>query len=117
MNETEARRIVRERSESCEVCDQAVGTEFSHRVAAGQGGLWTPANGCRACRRCHSLIHARPDYAMARGWMLPSHADPFTTPALLRTWFGEWWVILTGDGMYEMTDKPTTELLEWSLTA
>lgn len=117
MNDTEGARIVRERSASCEICDAAVGTEFSHRVGQGQGGLWTPSNGIRACRRCHSLIHHRPDYAMARGWMLPSWADPYTAPALLRTWFGEWWVHLDDEGLYVMSDRPINQLLEWSVTA
>lgn len=116
MNETLAAEIVRARSDACEICDAAVGTDFSHRIGRGQGGPWTPSNGIRACRRCHNRIHARPEYAMARGWMLPGHADPTTTPALLRTWFGEWWVILTDEGMYEMQDRPTTDLLEWNAT-
>lgn len=84
-DEKRARAIIDERSqEVCEICGQARATDWSHRKARSQGGLWCPTNGLDACRRCHSFAHDNPNWAKARGIFVEPHADPATVPARTR---------------------------------
>ena len=60
----------------CEVgwnedCGQ-VGTEAHHRKPRGRGGSDHVANLVWCCLPCHSNIHANPDEAHERGWLLHS---------------------------------------------
>jgi hypothetical protein len=89
VNEARARLIVRERAEErCELCGMARGTNFSHRVSRGQGGLWTPANGQWLCGSgttgCHGRLHANPDWAYRHGLMLRRGSNPTGIPVLYR---------------------------------
>ncbi len=55
-------------------------TNWCHRVAKGQGGLWQASNGIQGCGSgstgCHGWCHSNPAAARARGWMLLSTEDP-----------------------------------------
>lgn len=54
----------------CEMCGHRIGTDFSHRWAEGQSGLYLPSNGLWACRECHSAAHLHPLAAKAFGWFI-----------------------------------------------
>lgn len=96
--EREARRLVRERSEgTCEGCGRAPATDYAHRVGRAQGGPWCPTNALHLCRPCHSWSHAWPVEARSVGWLLRSHDNPQTFPALLH---GRGLTYLTTDGDY-----------------
>lgn len=92
MNEREARRIVRQRSDGgCEVRILPVclgrATNFQHRKARGQGGQWAPSNGLDVCGAgnasgCHGYIHQHPTEAYANGWSVESWAEPALRPFL-----------------------------------
>lgn len=100
------RFIVRARADDrCEVCG-ALGTDWSHRIAASRGGLLIPFNGLWLDRACHNWAHANPDLARAAGIHLPTGADPELEPVWLRpalAWPG-WW-FLTDWGGYELLRK------------
>lgn len=98
-SETEARMVVRERSNGrCELDVRDVcrgrAAEWSHRQRRGQGGLWTPCNGLDACSACHRWLGAHPTWADAAGLTLPSYVtDPGAVPAYV-SWHGlarSWW--------------------------
>lgn len=76
------------------------GAEWSHRLARGRMGLWTPSNGLRACHRCHDYLHDHPALAEAGGWHLASDSEPATSPVYLLEPFPGWWLLddLLGDG-------------------
>jgi hypothetical protein len=87
----------------CELCGRSGPTSWAHRVARGQGGRWTPANGVLLCgdgvAGCHGWTHAHPDAARAGGWILPAGTDPTTAPVWLRSpGHGTGWFLLTDDG-------------------
>jgi hypothetical protein len=79
--EKEARLLVRERSGGiCEICGAQRATNFQHRKARGQGGLWTPSNGLDVCGMgnafgCHGYIHQNPRTACLNGWTVQSWSD------------------------------------------
>lgn len=109
MDETEARHIGRERAGGiCEGCKCRTATDWAHRIARSQGGLWTPSNGVMLCRWCHMDDHAHPERAYRRGRMLRRHQDPATTPVYLDVWCGEGWYLLTDWGGYQLTENPYT---------
>jgi hypothetical protein len=95
VNETTARRIVRQRSGGdCElriagVCEGRA-TNLQHRKNRSQGGQWTPSNGLDVCgtgtRGCHGFIHQHPAMAREKGWTVPSWADPEKTPVEMWMW-------------------------------
>lgn len=96
-----ARKLVRARSgDVCEGCGQARATNWSHRIAKGQGGPWCPSNGLHLCGSgttgCHGFIEDEPTVARdQRGWRLKPTDDPLTSPAL--HWL-HGWVLLDPDG-------------------
>lgn len=80
----------------CEMCGKPLNgsAERAHRVRRRDGGdrlsnllLLHPA--------CHAWTHAHPLQSNARGYILPTHADPATTPVL---WRGTELVLLDDDG-------------------
>lgn len=91
--EVRARQLLAARSLGvCEGCGQRPATDWAHRVARSQQGLWCPSNGLHLCsdlaapdgrRGCHERAHASPTWARERGWILRSTDDPLTFPALL----------------------------------
>ncbi|RSN65449.1 HNH endonuclease [Amycolatopsis sp. WAC 04182] len=107
MNEKQARRIVRLRSEGdCEVRIQDVclgrATNFQHRKNRSQGGLYLPSHGIDVCGSgttgCHGWIHANPAESYANGWSVKSTQDPATVP------FKHWlhgWVLPDDDGDFD----------------
>jgi hypothetical protein len=103
MSETTCRRIVRRRSGGvCEGCLVRRATNMSHRIARGQGGLWTPENIAHLCGfgnhndgSCHGLVANDPTLARALGWRLYPRQDPAVEPF----WLGaRTSVLLTADG-------------------
>ncbi len=49
---------------------------FHHRLLRSHGGPGTLENCAALCGRCHSWIHANPDWAYRHGWMVRSLNDP-----------------------------------------
>lgn len=83
-DERRARLIVRERSGGmCEADGQHRATDWSHRVAEGQGGPWCPSNGLHLCRAHHRWAHHNPAAAGELGWILLSTDNPLEMPALI----------------------------------
>ncbi|PRY35283.1 HNH endonuclease [Umezawaea tangerina] len=109
MNVTLARKLVRERSAGlCEVkspwCEGRA-TNWSHRLAQGQGGLWAPSNGLDVCGMgnatgCHGYLHQHPTRAEAEGWLVPpGQTDPIDVPTRIHTiTLGHALVFLDDDG-------------------
>lgn len=65
-------------------------TEFSHRRAEGQGGLWAASNGLRACGHgnlngCHGYCHQHPEEARENGWFVSAFTPdpPSEVPAYI----------------------------------
>jgi hypothetical protein len=56
--------------------------EWHHRQLR-RGGNHGPENGIAACRDCHGHIHANPELAVERGWIVSQYADPAAVPAIL----------------------------------
>ncbi|UQS95194.1 HNH endonuclease [Pseudanabaena phage Pam4] len=105
-SEQRGRAIVHARSYGglCEVCGRP-GHSLQHRVKAGQGGTWDPANLLRVCgdgtRYCHGWIEANPRHAMALGLWLHAVDDPTTVPAYIAPpALPRGWWLLDSDGMY-----------------
>jgi hypothetical protein len=115
-SEANARRVVVERSgDRCELCGRR-GANFAHRLGAGQGGLWLPSNGWRACGSgttgCHGWATREPFLAERGGWRIDSTGEhPASVPIWLQPWLGPGWYLLNDDGSYtrlwERTDTPT----------
>jgi len=104
--ERRARRLVRARAADgrCEGCRQWLASDYAHRIARSQGGIWSPSNALALCsdlttppgvQGCHSWTHANPEKARDLGWMLRRSDDPLTAPACL---YGIGWVLLHPDG-------------------
>ena len=90
------RRAVTERAGGrCELCGTAGGLEWAHRVRRGQGGTWSPVNGCHLCRYCHAALTHDPPLAAQGGWEVPPHGDPARVPVWLSTLEGAGWWLLT----------------------
>lgn len=79
------------------VCS-AWATDWSHRIARGRGGTWTPSCGLAACRPCHSAItdtQGRRSEYEAKGYIVRTGMDTTTVAVWLA---GERWVLLADDG-------------------
>lgn len=102
--ERAARKLLKKRSGGlCEVCPvEHPGTDWHHRVKAGQGGPWSGSNGLLVCRSVHAWITLNPYGARAKGWGLWSTEDPAVEPVRYR---GEW-VLLGDDGSLVPSDPP-----------
>lgn len=103
-----ARPIARDRFGGwCEIQSpwcQGRGREFSHRRAAGQGGLWVAENGLWSCGHgnldgCHGWVHQHPENARENGWIVLSSAEPAAVRTLIHTAnYGRAWVLLDRRG-------------------
>ena len=119
--ETLARLHVTRRSQGgCESGCGRPASDWSHRRARSQGGLWMASNGIALCRACHAWAHANPALARLAGWHVPSWADPDTEPAWLapaRPDLRPGWYQLTPDGGYRpaVVDVPRP-VLPWDLS-
>lgn len=125
MDETQARRIVRARSNGrCELCATTRATNWSHRRARGQGGLWTPSNGLDLCGSgntgCHGWLEANSKLADAGGWRIVHRNPP---PAIVPCWLntvsgGVGWWLLDDSGVFfavDDDDLPTHPIApEWA---
>lgn len=79
--ETEARRLVRQRSGGvCERCGAARATDWHHRKNRSQGGGWSAANGLHLCRSCHLMITDTRTAFYNHGWLVKSWDDETTIP-------------------------------------
>lgn len=76
-------------------------TNWCHRKAKGQGGLWQASNGVAGCgsgsRGCHGWCHSYPAEARQLGWMLLSTEDPAEVPMRLHDGRTVW---LNDKGLY-----------------
>jgi hypothetical protein len=91
-SESRTRREVAARSMG--LCELGYGqaTEMSHRLAAGRGGTWTPANIQHLSSYAHRWATLNPAAAYAAGVFVESGADPARVPMwLARPWPG-WWL-------------------------
>ncbi len=107
MDLEKAKKAVRSRSWGhCEGCGQVSRTlEVHHRRARGAGGVHgeaaarsnDPRNLLALCRECHAATEHADTWkdCLGKGWRIKQGgADPFTTPALLRTTNGYgWWLL------------------------
>lgn len=90
----------------CEGCRTTTWTDKAHRLAASQGGRWTPDNILGLCRACHAWSHAQPTDARAAGWILPSGTVPAAAPVWLvsaSVWPG--WYLLGVDGWHHAAEE------------
>ena len=112
--ETEARRIVRERSMGmCEIARPGIcegrAAGVHHRIKRGQGGPWAAANLLDACGSgttgCHGWAEAHPDQARELGVSLYSTQDYLEVPVVMR-WMNEvstW--LLDNEGLLTWQDS------------
>lgn len=109
--ESRARRLVRKRSGGlCEFAIRDVcirqATDWCHRNARSQGGLWLASDGIHGCRPCHRATtntNGHRAECEANGWVLRRHQNPASTPALIRGRF----VLLDDEGGYQSADTTT----------
>lgn len=80
----------------CEMCGEQLlnRAERAHRIRRRDGGDRL-ANVLLLHPHCHAWTHAHPRDAMARGLILPTHADPLSVPVLYR---GTTLVLLDDEG-------------------
>jgi hypothetical protein len=84
---------------------------FSHRLAEGQGGLWTTSNGLAACGMgnlygCHGYLHQHPLEAKKNGWIVQPWEDPLKKRVLIHSKFGHTWVLLDDEGGMTLAPWP-----------
>jgi len=88
----------------CERCGSREPGSCQHRVKRSHFGEWSAPNIVWLCGSgttgCHGWAENYPREAEPGGWALPSGADPAAVPIEHHTW-GR--VLLTEDGMYELT--------------
>lgn len=96
MNERECRQITYARSSgACEKCGLQRATEWHHRKARSQGGLWLPSNGLHLDHQCHMEITDTRAVFYDNGWLVKSWQNPAEVPVLHHQWG---LVLLTDDG-------------------
>lgn len=90
----------------CEVgvvinCDTSH-VEWHHRQRRGRQDH-RPSNGLAACRPCHAWIHAHPQEAVAKGWIVLAVGDTGVPPQEVAAWVRargesqpEWYTLTTG---------------------
>lgn len=84
----QARAAVYERSNGvCELCGASRGSNWHHRKARSQLGLWTPANGLHLCGSgttgCHGWVESHPAFSYENGWRLHTIDEPEAVPVWL----------------------------------
>lgn len=55
-----------------------------HRLLRSQGGKDTAANVIPVHHSCHMLVHGRPEWSYAHGFLVPSWGDPESWPVFRR---------------------------------
>lgn len=95
--ERNARKLVKARAlgSLCERCGRRPGSEYCHRLARSQGGLWCPSNAWWGCSQCHRECHASPALAYEQGWHVRSTQNPAVVPMWVA---GRGRVLLRADG-------------------
>jgi hypothetical protein len=93
-HEARARWEVQQRSGRVdEITGQGTALHWSHRIAAGRGGTYRPANGLDLSPAVHEWLHRNPALAYAGGWHVESGATVQDVPVwLARPWPG-WFLI------------------------
>ena len=82
-DERSTRKSVAGRSSGiCEHCWMQRATDMHHRISAGAGGKWHPANILHLCRLCHSQVTINPDWACQRGLSLKRFQEPDKIPVM-----------------------------------
>lgn len=82
-DERSTRAAVKGRSGGiCEHCLRQRATDMHHRISAGTGGWWSPANILHLCRLCHSKLTDNPNWAYSLGLMLRRTQDPNAVPMM-----------------------------------
>lgn len=88
-------------------------TNFSHRRADGQGGLWTASNGLDSCgwgnaTGCHGYCHQHPEEARKNGWFISAFLSTPTTEVetLIHSRYGHTWVLLDDEGDLTLAPFP-----------
>jgi hypothetical protein len=83
-----------------EILGTGQGVEFSHRIAAGRGGTYRPANGIWTSRAVHDFLHDNRGIAEAGGWHLETGTCVQAAPVWLARPHPGWWLIndLVTDG-------------------
>lgn len=99
---------IRERdTRRCQRC-ACLGGNWHHRKRRSQGGTDAASNGILLCGSgttgCHGYVHANPEEAMARGWLVSRDADPAAVPVWSMTW--QSWVLLADDLTVRLIDTP-----------
>lgn len=101
MSEGRARAEVYARSGGVdEILGHGQAQHFSHRWAAGQLGVWRPANGLHLAASTHAWLHQHPTLAKAGGWHVLPDTRLQTAPVWLARPWPAWWLIddLVTDG-------------------
>ena len=86
MNQKLRQQLANRAQGYCEKCEQWTGDQFAahHRKLKSQGGKDHIQNLVALCHPCHNLgthaVHLNPQKAVDRGWIVPTWADPATTP-------------------------------------
>lgn len=114
VGEKKAKDLAKQRSGGdCEVVILGVcvyrGYDFHHRLFRSQGGKWEIVNGLYVCRPCHRALTntaGRRDEYEAKGWIVPSHADPAATEVLMWHNQRQDWFLLLEDGSVELAPFP-----------
>jgi 5-methylcytosine-specific restriction protein A len=66
----------------CEHCLMQRATDMHHRISAGTGGWWSPANILHLCRLCHSRFTDNMSLAYQMGISLRRSQDPEEVPIM-----------------------------------
>lgn len=106
---TEVRRKVNIRDEArCQVCG-AIGTEIQHRIRRREGGHRL-SNLIRVCSTDHRAIHARPAWALERGYTLSAVMDVNPAEMAVHTYRG--WVLYDDAGTYQVIAPRTVSVAD-----
>lgn len=92
----------------CEYCRRRRATDCHHRISAGTGGKWSPANILHLCREDHSYFTDHPEEAYPMGIMVYSHTDgELTDPSVIPV------VQIDGGGLW-LTDDCAPPFPSWA---
>lgn len=106
---TEVRRKVNARDDArCQVCG-AIGTEIQHRIRRREGGHRL-SNLIRVCSTDHRAIHARPAWALERGYTLSAVMDVNPAEMAVHTYRG--WVLYDDAGDYQVIAPRTVSVAD-----
>ena len=117
--ERAAKKVVQVRSGGmCEMGCGMPGQDWSHRRSAAQGGQWRPANGLKACRRCHHACEVTaPLLADLGGWRIVHRdPDPAAAPVYLQAWgtrAAGWYFLTAGEDIEPAPWAPAPLWFPW----